>query len=455
MISNVQTPNFIRHKINTDLKLKPQIFLSNVAESLGVRYTAGNSRGFSSFQMANMFLECIGKEDIVSNAENIKNLCKIPYNKKSVSIMVHRIDKTLLLDEFDVEEHLTQDTSEKWAWLKKFFYKNIVKSSNNKVECITFKKNSSRKIEHKNLVTKFLHHSIGGLDSYIGQINNVYNETSSLASPLLKQLMPEEVFPQRPQINQLFNRNVLWDFNDLKMFIGTDLPIFRNDNNSSLSTRLRNMSKPLSMLTAIDYWLENLMNDIPVIEFCYHINGIVQKYEEVKTENIPCLNGSNFSPSAIYDYMHYMISFLKENTTIVGHTYWLFKGKDEDTVNLYDLTTLYTESLTDSPNPFTIPVTLLLYRVAHKLLKHNPESQKPINTVKIILLLNNILKLLDKTEYPEIIVFVNYMLLDIYNKMYIDSLRTNDLNYCDDCSDTCHAFNTNVYIKHCIILEVF
>jgi len=53
--------------------------------------------------------------------------------------MVHRIDKTLLLDEFDVEEHLTQDTSEKWAWFKKFFYKNIVKSSNNKVSSYIFK----------------------------------------------------------------------------------------------------------------------------------------------------------------------------------------------------------------------------------------------------------------------------------------------------------------------------
>ncbi|KAE9522852.1 hypothetical protein AGLY_016749 [Aphis glycines] len=253
MVSNVQTPNFIRHKLNTDLKLKPKIFLSNVAESLGVRYTAGDYRGFSSFQMANMFLQCIGNEDVVSNAENIKNLCKIPYNKKSVSIMVHRIDQTLLLDEFDVEEHLTQDTSEKWAWFKKFFYKNIVKSSNNKVECITFKKNSSRKIEHKNLVSKFLHHSIGGLDSHIGQINNVCNETSSLASPLLKQLMPEEVFPQRPQINRLFNRNVLWDFNDLKMFIGTDLPIFRNDNNSSLSAKLRfNIVLLLYVLNFID-----------------------------------------------------------------------------------------------------------------------------------------------------------------------------------------------------------
>lgn len=40
---------------------------------------------FFSFQMASMFHECIGKVDIVSDAENIKNLCKIPYNENSVS----------------------------------------------------------------------------------------------------------------------------------------------------------------------------------------------------------------------------------------------------------------------------------------------------------------------------------------------------------------------------------
>jgi len=32
-----------------------------------------------------MFREYIGKVDIVSDAENIKNLCKIAYDKKSVS----------------------------------------------------------------------------------------------------------------------------------------------------------------------------------------------------------------------------------------------------------------------------------------------------------------------------------------------------------------------------------
>lgn len=43
--------------------------------------------------------------------------------------MVHRIDKTLLLDEFDVEKYLIVETSNEWDWLKKFFYNNIVGSS--------------------------------------------------------------------------------------------------------------------------------------------------------------------------------------------------------------------------------------------------------------------------------------------------------------------------------------
>lgn len=60
-------------------------------------------------------------------------------NILKVSIMVHKIDKTLLLDEFDVEKHLIQDTSEKWTWLKKFFYKNIVKFSDIKVSLDVFR----------------------------------------------------------------------------------------------------------------------------------------------------------------------------------------------------------------------------------------------------------------------------------------------------------------------------
>jgi hypothetical protein len=86
------------------------------------------------------------------------------------------------------------------------------------------------------------------------------------------------------------------------------------------------MSKPISVLTGIDYWLDNLMCNVPEVVMCYHLNGIVQKYELVKTEDLPYLNDSKFSPKVIRDVAQNILSFLKSNTTKAGHTYWLFKG---------------------------------------------------------------------------------------------------------------------------------
>lgn len=86
------------------------------------------------------------------------------------------------------------------------------------------------------------------------------------------------------------------------------------------------MSKPISVLTGIDYWLDNLMCNVPEVVMCYHLNGIVQKYELVKTEDLPYMNDSKFSPKVIRDVAQNILSFLKSNATKAGHTYWLFKG---------------------------------------------------------------------------------------------------------------------------------
>lgn len=88
----------------------------------------------------------------------------------------------------------------------------------------------------------------------------------------------------------------------------------------------RDMTKPISVLTGIDYWLDNLMCNVPEVVMCYHLNGIVQKYELVKTEDLPHLNDSKFSPKVIRDVAQNILSFLKSNATKAGHTYWLFKG---------------------------------------------------------------------------------------------------------------------------------
>lgn len=48
-------------------------------------------------------------------------------------MMVHRIENTLLLDEFDVHKHLITQTKEDWEWLKIFFYTHILESFDRKV----------------------------------------------------------------------------------------------------------------------------------------------------------------------------------------------------------------------------------------------------------------------------------------------------------------------------------
>lgn len=50
-------------------------------------------------------------------------------------MMVHRIENTLLIDEFDVHKHLMVQTEDDWEWLRKFFYNHILESFDRKVIC--------------------------------------------------------------------------------------------------------------------------------------------------------------------------------------------------------------------------------------------------------------------------------------------------------------------------------
>ena len=87
------------------------------------------------------------------------------------------------------------------------------------------------------------------------------------------------------------------------------------------------MNKPINVLTGIDCWLDNLMCNVPELAMCYHVDGIVQSYEIVKTEDIPYREGCEFPPNVIRDLATNLLSFLKANATKEGHTYWLFKGR--------------------------------------------------------------------------------------------------------------------------------
>ncbi|XP_058451022.1 erythroid differentiation-related factor 1 [Malaya genurostris] len=435
---NVQSvAPFARLKCNTDLNLPPSNWLSNSANSYGLGQSLSHQRGFSSFRMANMFPDCVGGVDVVSDAENIKRLLKLPYSRKSVvSMIVHRIENTLLIDEFDVARYLLRQEDSDWHWLRSFIYENILNSLSDSEKKLFIHTKSREALAQKYLTSKFLYYSLKS-DIELGEEDTDSVDDNGdncqqfkplpLAGPVLPEPDEEENFPDPRQTSHVFNRNVVWTFEDIRMLIGTDMPIFGGTNRPCISLRLRDESKPINVLTGIDYWLDNLMCNVPEVVMCYHLDGIVQRYELIKTEDLPHLEDSKFSPKVIRNVAQNILVFLKANATKAGHTYWLFKAKNDDVVKLYDLTTLCQKHSDCQPeseaetedeslkneNPFTIPVAMLLYTVARNM-KNAREGVSATKAGAIKMLLDNCIKLLPKEKYPQIVTSSHYILSDLY-----------------------------------------
>ena len=46
---------------------------------------------------------------------------------------------------------------------------------------------------------------------------------------------------------------------------------------------IRDMKKPITVLTGMDYWLDNLMSNVPELVMCFHVDGIVKVDSAVHT----------------------------------------------------------------------------------------------------------------------------------------------------------------------------
>nr|XP_035125310.2 erythroid differentiation-related factor 1 isoform X2 [Callithrix jacchus] len=415
---------FARLEEKTDLKLPPANWLRESAK-LGPAGTTilGNSKKskpFSSFGMAYGFIDSVGNDvDVVSDSENIKKLLKIPYSKSHVSMAVHRIGRTLLLDELDIQElFMRSSQTGDWTWLKEFYQRLIDQKWQRK-------KKSKEHWYQKAILSKFLYYSING-DGAAQPVPSTAEQQESSSSDQtddsqgaswpapfeMPSSVSEDPSASSQGLKNDFVRNILWTFEDIHMLVGSNMPIFGGGRYPAVSLRLRDNNKPINVLTGIDYWLDNLICNVPELVMCFHVNGIVQKYEMIKTEEIPNLENSNFSTKVIKDIAQNILSFLKSNCTKEGHTYWLFKASGSDIVKLYDLTTLCEETEDKYQNPFTMPVAILLYKVACNMMMKKNQNKKHYGTIRTLLL--NCLKLLDKSRHPQIIASANYMLSELF-----------------------------------------
>ncbi|CAF0946151.1 unnamed protein product [Rotaria sordida] len=382
---------------------------------------------FGSFRCANANTDSLGEVDLITDAEHIKKLLKVSFNKHSqISMIVHRLGRTILLDEFDVHSHLLRLEKNEWTWFRDFFLDTILR--NISVKHI-YKKNKTRdELIRKDRLVKFLCQSIelpqltrlnsSNNDECQSSTTTTTNETT--AAIFLQQIKNlvnanqyiEDDHNHTNLTSSPFQRTVNWTFENMKMLIGSDLPIFGDEQHPAVSLRLRDMNKPINVLTGIDCWLDNLMCNVPELAMCYHVDGIVQSYEIVKTEELPYREGCEFPPDVIRDLATNLLSFLKANATKEGHTYWLFKGPDDDIVKLYDLTSLCDTNRND--NPYTVPVATLFYKMAHNMVSKSDHETRSKESGTIRTLLKHCLDMLNPEKFPEYHCAAAYMMSDLY-----------------------------------------
>ena len=92
--------------------------------------------------MANDFVDVMPDVDVISDAENIKKLLKLPFSNQSLSMVVHRVGKTLLIDDFDIHQYLLKRSATEWEWFRKYFAQTIIHQISDK-EGAVVRKNCS------------------------------------------------------------------------------------------------------------------------------------------------------------------------------------------------------------------------------------------------------------------------------------------------------------------------
>ncbi|OQR97228.1 hypothetical protein ACHHYP_12306 [Achlya hypogyna] len=143
-----------------------------------------------------------------------------------------------------------------------------------------------------------------------------------------------------PNVVPAFQRILKWKFHDMQMILGSDVQLFSNKDHPAVSLKLHDADKDLSLCTVLDYYLDNVIANIPELAICMHSKGHVRGYQLVETRDIPYLNGSTQPLFDIHDVnlnATMLFKFLQHNCSEPNGTYWLYRAEGDYSLRLYDV----------------------------------------------------------------------------------------------------------------------
>ncbi|XP_074279546.1 uncharacterized protein LOC141604891 isoform X2 [Silene latifolia] len=381
--------------------------------------------------------------DVIAPADIIKQIFKMPYSKARLSIAVHRVGQTLILNAGpDIEEgerlvRRNQPKSSNESLFLNFAMHSVrmeacdcppthfTSSDGDNKSSILHNSGSSvkppdastDKFDTHEDREKHSDYSKGKKDGFYWENRNKRNKPPR--RPV------HETEKNGTNTNNEFLRVQFWQFHNFRMLLGSDLLVFSNEKYVSVSLHLWDISRQVTPLAWLEAWLDNVMASVPELAICYHRNGVVQSYELLKTDDIFLVKGVSedgcpaFHPYVVQQNGLSVLRFLQANCKQDPGAYWLHKNAGEDVIQLFDLSVIPKNHSSEnndncsSPLPSLIyrgrtesllSLGTLLYRVAHRL----SLSMAPNNRYKCIEYVRKCLELLDEQDQPDHLVVRAY-----------------------------------------------
>eukprot|EP01059_Diplonema_ambulator_P011304 TRINITY_DN2125_c0_g1_i1.p1 TRINITY_DN2125_c0_g1~~TRINITY_DN2125_c0_g1_i1.p1 ORF type:complete len:657 (+),score=163.58 TRINITY_DN2125_c0_g1_i1:211-1971(+) len=263
-----------------------------------------------------------GGIDIIAPADNLKKLFSVPYTNQELSLSIHRVGQSLV-----IESGGKQDASnENDLMMSKLLYYSILAEDQ---EIEARKESLSPKQETERDSPPPLE------DSPCKDLDPSTSHPGALSKG---EPASESTYPPPS-----FYRNLKWHFQDLKILLGSDQVVMQHDKGHEIALQLRDIDQPLTPSDALEYWLDNVMNNVPQVAICYHKQGVTQGYQLISTNDIPTFRKeASFEPQLVQEYAGNVLHWLKENCTRDAGSYVLVREEDA-TLKLYDLSAVYEE----------------------------------------------------------------------------------------------------------------
>ncbi|CAA0827818.1 Unknown protein [Striga hermonthica] len=385
----VQAPRYRMIPTETDLNALP--LLSSIPEKvLPVAATQSRTKDDSHWQdspiMSNLArkgealavsgLAEYGDEiDVIAPADVLKQIFKIPYTKARVSIAVHRVGQTLVLNSGpDIEEgeRLIRRQNRQPKSVDQSLFLNFAMHSVRMEACDCPPSHNTSSDEQLKSHThpngcmpsdgslessdhpmqghpsygqqegigqskEFTHQQelphAGRKNLYLGKKKNKRHKgretVKKVAEVKEKPRCPVQESEKYRKIGEDgFLRVLFWQFHNFRMLLGSDLLIFSNEKYAAVSLHLWDVSRKVTPLTWLEAWLDNFMASVPELAICYHENGVVQGYELLKTDDIFLLKGISddgtpaFHPHVVQHNGLSVMRFLHENCKHDPGAYW-------------------------------------------------------------------------------------------------------------------------------------